>query len=290
MKKAKLLLISLAALSLSFVGCNNTKVSSIESSMEPSVEPSIESSDSVNSSISSVDSTTSEESLSSEEPGINHKYNDSYYEIPEGYEETTYKINISEGLIDANIEKYFITGVDDYISFSFANPYSDTSEVEISNENVIKLEKMTETRYKIITVHEGDAVLTINDKNGITRYQNILHVRDAMTQDEMEEYLSDVEYWKAYAGLGDDYKLTFLFDNQVAISGSLEGQAFEGYTATFKLASETETEFRYKFTDKESQESSAALTGFNVSKAGEIMYLQYRSGTAALMFPNTANV
>ncbi len=228
-------------------------------------------------------------STSSEVVGENHKYADSYYEIPEDTIEYVDGLSVSGALIDVNVDKQFVTGVSDTFSFSYTRNASATSNATSSNEDVFKIEKISETNYKIIPVHEGNAVLHITDSKGLDRYNHIVYVRDAMAQEEMEEYLSDVEYWVSYAGYGDSYKMTFLFDNQVAISGSLQGVAFSSYTATFKLFSQNDTEYIYTF-DTDSQKNSSGLTGFNISKTGDFMYLQYTNGTAAIMFPNTRKV
>ena len=299
MKRKLLLLLTSVAL-LSLTSCKNVVTSSSASVSEstgsdvtsvtsvPTSSENVQSSSSISS--ESINSTNSSSVSSSEDIGSSsgNKYDDSYYVTPEGYEEVHYKVGSTSGaLIDASIDKRFITGQEDTFGFAFANPYSATSTVEVSDERIMKIEKISETEYKIKCLHEGNVVLTINDANGITRYQKMLYVRDPYTLSEMNDYLSEVEYWQAYAGLGDNYKLTFLFDNQVGISGSLENVPFESYTATFKFKEETDLEYRYVFTDEKSKENEARLVGFNVSKAGDIMYLQYTSGTAALMFPNT---
>ena len=152
----------------------------------------------------------------------------------------------------------------------------------------MKLEKLSETSYKVIALHEGNTVITIYDENGLDRYSQIVSVRDPMTKERMEDYLSEVEYWQSIAGFGDSYRLTFFFDNEVGVEGSLQNVPFESYTGRFKFLEETIDEYRYVFTDDNSKESEAKLTQFNVSKAGDYMYLFFSAGLAAILQPNTA--
>ena len=142
----------------------------------------------------------------------------------------------------------------------------------------MKLEKISETSYKVIALHEGNTVITIYDENGLDRYSQIVSVRDPMTKERMEDYLSEVEYWQSTAGFGDTYRLTFFFDNEVGVEGSLQNVPFESYTGKFKFLEETIDEYRYVFTDDNSKESEAKLTQFNVSKAGDYMYLFFSAG------------
>lgn len=284
MKNKTLLAILLGSLVLT--GCTGITSSNSSSSSESGT-----SSNSVSSVTSSENTTsetsTSEESSSSSISNTNgHKYEDKYYAIAEGTENFTFKLSYSGALIDYAVDKIIVTGVEDTFSFSFVDIFSATSTVCSSNEEVMKLEKISETSYKVIALHEGNTVITIKDENGLDRYSQIVSVRDPMTRDEIEDYLSEVEFWESIAGFGDTYRLTFFFDNEVGVEGSLQNVPFESYTGKFELKEETIDEYRYVFTDDKSKESEAKLTQFNISKAGDYMYLYFSAGLAAILTPN----
>ena len=283
--KNKIILSALLC-TLIVTGCvsNSSSISSSSSS-----ESSVSSLDTSTSSSSSSVNTSSEDSSSSSISSVSgNKYEDKYYQIPEGTENFTFGISYSGALIDYAVDKIIITGVEDTFSFSFVDIFSATSTAYSSNEEVMKLEKLSETSYKVIALHEGNTVITIYDENGLDRYSQIVSVRDPMTKERMEDYLSEVEYWQSIAGFGDSYRLTFFFDNEVGVEGSLQNVPFESYTGKFKFLEETIDEYRYVFTDDNSKESEAKLTQFNVSKAGDYMYLFFSAGLAAILQPNTA--
>lgn len=273
MKKRLLLTLLICLLGLS--SCNVNSSSNSES---------VSTNSSVISNTTTSNTTTSNITTSNTTSGTD-KYEEKYYEIPSNIEERQFKISIQGALIDYNVHKKIITGSEDEFQFEYTDIYTPTSICTSSNTEVLKVEKINEFRYRVIALHEGNTVLRIKDTNGIDRYTIIIYVRDPMTRNEIEDYLSEVDYWISYSGLGDNYKLTFLFDNQVGISGALQNVPFESYTATYELKEETFDEFRFVFTDEKTSKHEAQLVSFNVSKAGDFLYLMYKNGIAGILTP-----
>lgn len=271
MNLKKLLVIGLVGLS-SLVGCGNTNNDSTEAS---------------SSSIEVVSSESSSETSSVSLVSGHNYAEESWYTLPADYSEFTFGLSVTGVLIDVAVDKELVTGTSDTFSFSFTKNTTATCTVTSSNEDVFTITKNGEFSYTINAVHEGNAILTIKDAMGIERYSHVIYVRDGKSVEEMSKYLSDVEYWQSYAGYGDTYVLTFFFGGEVSISGSLQAVPFESYDATYELTNETETEYQYTFTDEKSAKHQAGLTGFNISKTGDFMYLLYKNGVAAIMFPNT---
>lgn len=212
---------------------------------------------------------------------------DPYFKLP-NWEITSRYINTGDDLIDINVSKHFVTGLDYVISFTLTDLPNDPNNevVESSNPEVFTVEKAG-GKYNIHCLHEGDAMIRIKDSNGIVRYCNVVYVRDPIALDDMEEYLVyGVDYWVSTYGFGDSYELVFYENGLVDITCVISNNQYPTYTASYEYVGDSpdKKEYMYEFTDKTSAELS--LTGFNISKNGDMMYLQDRWGTAALMKPN----
>jgi hypothetical protein len=233
---------------------------------------------------------TASSSSSVEQPVSSSVDDSKYYSVPENWSNSTLYCSVSGALIDVAVGKQLITGNNYTMAYSVYNITSDYTVATSSNEEVFTLTQSTNTdgsliqgSYTINAIHAGDAYITIEDSNGLIRLRQKVSVRDAMTLDEINEFLPNVESWVSAYGWGDTFTLTFLYDQQVIIQGSISGSALS-YTATYALSNENEEEFQFKFTDDTS--TTYSLSGFNISKTGDFMYLQDSWGTASILFAN----
>lgn len=198
----------------------------------------------VSDSESASDSSTSSDSPSSSQETI-HPTDD--YETPK-IEEYTYQMSIDWGVYEVSLGYQFCTGKTYPVSYSFRDIDKEGATIYIDDTSICSVEE-TDSGFNLTAHKAGNTYIRILDRNGITHYQQILEVRTTVPQEQMVNFLIEVDhydtwtYYKTYS----DLQIVFLSENQAMIQGTDEGTDIGTVYFNYALSEETPSTHEYRF-------------------------------------------
>lgn len=279
MKKKLLGLFALLVGVMAIASCDQTTTSNDSSSDVTSEVPSEDTSS------SSID----ESSTPSSTPSVEV---DEYNILPDWEVTNNFiKWDIMSDYSEITVDRAYQTGCDYYLRYEMLQPLiSDHNQerVEVSNEKVLTA-TMTSDGFKVTCLHAGKSYIKVYDSENRVRSCLLVRVTDPIPLDYMEEYLVyDCEYFVSITGdpeYSDYFVLNFLEGGRYILTGYLTAQPIAITNGTYEFSETINNgkEYRYLFTDQDSKAYS--FTGFDIACNGEMVYLESRYGTDAIMLP-----
>ena len=146
------------------------------------------------------------------------------------------RCTISDILIDINVGRWLCVGIEYTGSVSFSDLVDQTATIESSHPDIIEISiNSSNNKITFNPKKAGDTILKIYDKDGVLRYRNVIKARNKIEQDDITDYMINVDHFKSY-GINGDSKITFL---------SSSNGVFSGFDSTTNLGN---INFSYEFT------------------------------------------
>jgi len=181
------------------------------------------------------------------------------------------------------------------ISFSDGSLSATEGTIQSSNESVLSFVKNPSNAASYIgTAHQaGDVVVTVKDGTGYRRYRNLVNIRDGVSVDKMDNYLSySISYFESDKALSidstTDLKISFMGDGTGLMSGTFEGSKLDS-GATFTYAKDDSIDMEdylgYAISDFAVKNVSFNPKYFRIHKTGYMLHLLDNNGILNILMP-----
>ena len=282
MKKTHLLA-GLLLLSTALVGCDDTtsiSASSISSSSETSSVTTSEDSSSTSSSSSSSSSTE----ISFPE------------DVTIDPDDAVSRGQSDGALLDFSIGLHLIVGKTYTFKFtpsSTAGFVGDVLNFEVSVEGIFDIVSNGNNSYSITALKAGGAIVSGYDDEGFLFYRNALNARDPLTREQIETYISSVDYWQSQLlnSIYNSYQVYFNPDLTGVFYATEMGSVYYPIylTLTYSGFEEAADTNEYVYSVKATMEGGGApainINEVRVSQAGDVLHVMETHGVIDFFFP-----
>lgn len=228
----------------------------------------------------SLEESVSSVSGSSSEVSVGEESSSSAEEVAfPTYTEIQEDITIGGYLTEVGIGIALIAGRDYTINFYFSVADIEGVEVFSTHPEYLEIEATgTAGTYILHCKKVGDPGLFIRDAKGKTHYRNNVHIREAISLDDMEDYLVGIDHYQSWGINGGSLQFTFLGNQTAMLTGTDEGNVPLGnngiqFTYEYDLTIEDAGMYVFKILDWENPYSGLTANAFHVSMAGDIIHL-----------------
>ena len=172
-----------------------------------------------------------------------------------------------------------IAGRDYTINFHFSVADIEGVEVFSTHPEYLEVEATgTVGTYILHCKKVGDPGLFIRDAKGKTHYRNNVHIREAISLEDMEDYLVGIDHYQSWGINGGSLQFTFLGNQTAMLTGTDEGNVPLGnngiqFTYEYDLTIEDAGMYVFKILDWENPYSGLTANAFHVSMAGDLIHL-----------------
>lgn len=228
----------------------------------------------------SLEESVSSVSGSSSEVSVGEESSSSAEEVAfPTYTEIQEDITIGGYLTEVGIGIALIAGRDYTINFYFSVADIEGVEVFSTHPEYLEIEATgTAGTYILHCKKVGDPGLFIRDAKGKTHYRNNVHIREAISLEDMEDYLVGIDHYQSWGINGGSLQFTFLGNQTAMLTGTDEGNVPLGnngiqFTYEYDLTIEDAGMYVFKILDWENPYSGLTANAFHVSMAGDIIHL-----------------
>lgn len=232
------------------------------------------------SSETSPEDSASSASGSSSEVSVGEESSSSTEEVAfPTYTEILEDITIGGYLTEVGIGIALIAGRDYTINFHFSVADIEGVEVFSTHPEYLEVEATgTVGTYILHCKKVGDPGLFIRDAKGKTHYRNNVHIREAISLENMEDYLVGIDHYQSWGINGGSLQFTFLGNQTAMLTGTDEGNVPLGnngiqFTYEYDLTIEDAGMYVFKILDWENPYSGLTANAFHVSMAGDLIHL-----------------
>lgn len=232
------------------------------------------------SSETSPEDSASSASGSSSEVSVGEESSSSTEEVAfPTYTEILEDITIGGYLTEVGIGIALIAGRDYTINFHFSVADIEGVEVFSTHPEYLEVEATgTVGTYILHCKKVGDPGLFIRDAKGKTHYRNNVHIREAISLEDMEDYLVGIDHYQSWGINGGSLQFTFLGNQTAMLTGTDEGNVPLGnngiqFTYEYDLTIEDAGMYVFKILDWENPYSGLTANAFHVSMAGDLIHL-----------------
>lgn len=187
------------------------------------------------------------------------------------------KCEIGAVLSGIYVKQAIDTGVPYEIDISLKGIVSKELDITFSHNDVIKYEyNETTQKYYFIGLKPGNSIFSIRNANEELIYRDVVHVRDIIEEDMINDYLLFVDKFHSSEKMSqfDKYDMLFLPGYRGIVNATEEGQTFSAnFTYEFNLFSDLNNFYYFTITTFEENPTGLKPIEFGIHRNGSIMIL-----------------